>query len=61
MGSGRKGSGNNHAKKKYSDSGTEKISYKHKIKKHGKIVFNYKFFEKLKRKKECDFSHGKNL
>jgi len=37
----------------------EKISYKHKIKKHGSIVFKYKFLQKLKRKKDEGYIHSK--
>ena len=38
---------------------SEKISYKHKVKKQGSIVFKYKLLHKLKRKKEEGFIYSK--
>ncbi|XP_066922348.1 uncharacterized protein [Clytia hemisphaerica] len=44
--------GNGKRPKKVKGGDTEKISYKHKIKKQGNIVFKYKLLHKLKRRKD---------
>ena len=40
---------------------SEKISYKHKVKKQGSIVFKYKLLHKLKRKKEGGYIYSKSF